>query len=161
MRTWLVHYISYTAILYHATVATSCENGAVRLEPFQDDMTPNKGYIQYCIADQWRYLCGSTFSRVEANVICRQLGYSDQGMMLNKLKRWIIIIIDKQTICTGATKSNKGMNVPPLEGDFFNFMSGSCAGRESALTECTGITLSTSCASNKGWINCTLRELLL
>ena len=62
----------------YIAVAADCENGTVRLDPFVN-ITSNEGYVQLCIANHWRTLCGETFSRVDANVVCRQLGYSDEG----------------------------------------------------------------------------------
>ncbi len=51
-----------------------CTNGTIQL-------SPEKNFVQYCINDQWRTLCagGGTWTRVEANVICTQLGMSSSG----------------------------------------------------------------------------------
>ncbi len=74
------------------TADANCENGTVRFDLNQDlSIGPHAGYVQHCIDGQWRYLCSTIFSRVEANVICRQLGYSDQGVLLWKI---IVTIIN-------------------------------------------------------------------
>ncbi len=61
-------------------IATSdCENGTVQLYPVLNEREPNEGYVQLCINGGWKTLCGSNFFRVEADVVCRQLGYRDFG----------------------------------------------------------------------------------
>ncbi len=41
-------------------------------------------YVQYCHDGEWHWLCagGGSWTRVEANVVCRQLGFSGQGMLV-------------------------------------------------------------------------------
>ncbi len=61
-----------------------CNNGALQLDPLPDsNRNELKGYVQYCGNEQWQWLCvgGGNWTRVEANVVCRQLGYSGQGML--------------------------------------------------------------------------------
>ncbi len=41
-----------------------------------------KEYVQYCHDGEWHWLCagGGSWARVEANVVCRQLGLSGHGI---------------------------------------------------------------------------------
>ncbi len=66
--------LSYCIQLY--IFATDCEKGAVRFDPERfSQMRPHEGYIHFCFDNLWHKLCGEMFNRVEANVICKQLGY--------------------------------------------------------------------------------------
>ena len=65
-------------ILPRNSIEIACENGAIKLEPLLNMTEPKVGFIQHCMGKKWSMLCGRLF-RVEANVVCRQLGYSDYG----------------------------------------------------------------------------------
>ncbi|XP_064397375.1 scavenger receptor cysteine-rich domain superfamily protein-like isoform X3 [Halichondria panicea] len=110
----------------------ACNNGILRLVRLDDQVT--KSYVQYCLDGEWCWLCGKPFSRVEANVVCRQHGYSDQG----------------------ATKGfNRNLASMSISGGFFRFNFGSCSGRENALAECERIEALSNCNSNQqGWVKC-------
>ncbi len=69
-----------TIYILTTTAATDCsQNGAVRLDPELDtNMGPEAGYVQLCVTGQWSGVCGE-LRRVEASIICKQLGYSAYG----------------------------------------------------------------------------------
>ena len=56
----------------------NCTEGDFRQQPRGEG---NGIFIQYCSGKSWYYLCGGSvgLSPPEAAVVCRQLGYSDQG----------------------------------------------------------------------------------
>ena len=58
-----------------------CNNGTVKLSERKYNLA--RRYVQYCHDEEWHWLCagGGSWTRVEANVVCRQLGLSGQGML--------------------------------------------------------------------------------
>lgn len=56
--------------------STVCNHGDVRLA---NHVTEGSGRVEVCIGGKWGNICGGGTDRV-AQVICRQLGYSSQGV---------------------------------------------------------------------------------
>ena len=54
-------------------LALICENGDVRL---QGGATIDEGRVEVCNNDDWFTVCDTTFSLLDASVVCRQLGFS-------------------------------------------------------------------------------------
>ena len=53
----------------------TCCDGSVRLS----GTVSNEGRVELCVSGQWKTVCDNNWSMNEARVVCRQLGYSDQG----------------------------------------------------------------------------------
>ena len=53
-----------------------CCDGATRLS---GSSLANEGRVEICQSGQWKTVCDNNWSENEARVVCRQLGYSDQG----------------------------------------------------------------------------------
>ena len=69
---------SYTEkdILIHSQ--PGCNNGEVRLQSTPND--PQKGLVLTCTSNQWRPVCNNNnWNTRVANMVCRQLGFNDQG----------------------------------------------------------------------------------
>ena len=64
------------------SIETCTNDQDFRQHPAEDS---NEIFIQYCSEGSWYYLCigGVGLTPTLATVACRQLGYSDQGIMLN------------------------------------------------------------------------------
>ena len=53
-----------------------CCDGAIRLS---GGSLANEGRVEICQSGEWKTVCDNNWSENEARVVCRQLGYSDQG----------------------------------------------------------------------------------
>ena len=58
------------------TAPQACNNTDIRLV---DGSTPNEGRVEICFNNQWGTICDDRFDSNEAQVACRQLGYSNAG----------------------------------------------------------------------------------
>lgn len=56
-----------------------CETGAIRLQ----DGNSNSGRVEICINRVWGRVCNNMWSIEEAQVACKQLGFSAQGSYMN------------------------------------------------------------------------------
>lgn len=57
----------------------TCTQGSVRLAG--SGSTSQQGRVEICINNNWGTVCDSGWSTVDANIVCRQLGYSNAGMI--------------------------------------------------------------------------------
>ena len=57
-------------------VITVCPSGDVRLV---GGSVQDEGRVELCQNNAWGTICDDGFDENDANVICRQLGYTDQG----------------------------------------------------------------------------------
>ena len=62
----------------HCVDVGICENGDIRLIGGSSYL---EGRVEVCFQERWGTVCDDEWGVVDANVACRQLGYSDQGMV--------------------------------------------------------------------------------
>ena len=126
-----------------------CNNGFVQLVMLYENS--NEEYVQYCHDGKWHSLCtGGTWSRVEANVVCRQLGLSGQGMLV----LMILSYMSLQSSQSSGAKRGGSSRTQRASPSYFMFGDTSCAGGESNIGECTGISYPSECITNDGWVDC-------
>ena len=56
--------------------AIGCTYGSIRL---RSGSTSMNGRVEVCMNEQWGTVCDNYWETVDANVACRQLGYSGSG----------------------------------------------------------------------------------
>ena len=71
-------------ILTHKSViySTGCSLGNIRL---RGGSTSMNGRVEVCLNGDWGTVCHDSWSTVDGNVACRQLGYSGSGMKGGKV----------------------------------------------------------------------------
>jgi len=73
-----VHYIVYSVNQLCGFLAASvCTHGSIRLRGGSSSMN---GRVEVCLNGQWGTVCDDGWTAIDANVACRQLGYSGSGM---------------------------------------------------------------------------------
>ena len=55
-----------------------CDDGDIRL---QDGANKYEGRVEICHSGLWGTVCDDFWEYRDASVVCRQLGFSDQGML--------------------------------------------------------------------------------
>ena len=60
----------------------ACTNGEIRLV---GSTSARQGRVEVCVGGTWGTICDDYWSSSDAQVVCRQLGFSSSGIYRNKL----------------------------------------------------------------------------
>ena len=63
-------------VLLNYFLSTGCSDGSIRL---RDSIASMNGRVEVCLNGDWGTVCDDGWTTVDANVACRQLGYSGSG----------------------------------------------------------------------------------
>uniref|UniRef100_A0A1X7U110 Deleted in malignant brain tumors 1 protein n=1 Tax=Amphimedon queenslandica TaxID=400682 RepID=A0A1X7U110_AMPQE len=123
----------------------TCTDGDIRIIPY-GSITSSVGRVEVCSDDSWGTICNDFFDHDDAQVICRQLGYSALG-----------------SVSVGPLNYNF---------DYYHIIDINCTGTESNIQDCPSNNL-TTCPTNRdagvscnnisltNYTNCTDGELRL
>ena len=126
-----------------------CQSGTARLVTLTESTNSSFGRVEVCVNSTWGTVCSDYWENTDANVVCRQLGFSDFGKMI-----FMISIINSFFLYIGAITG---------QGEFtesmwpFHFVDVNCSGGEMSLFECPHNNLvdSYSChSSNDASVRC-------
>jgi len=73
VSTATIHAAKGTQYLHTITISLGCTDGAIRLA---DGPTSYQGRVEVCLNQEWGSVCDSNWTTTDANVACRQLGFS-------------------------------------------------------------------------------------
>ena len=69
-------YIQFNTFVFICFIAP-CDNGQLRLA---DGYIPNEGRVEICMSNEWGTVCDDYFTSVDAQVVCKKLGYLTTGI---------------------------------------------------------------------------------
>ena len=67
-----------------------CTTGQLRLAGAN---IQNEGRVEICINNEWGTVCDDSWGTADATVVCQQLGYSTQGLLLKRARNVIVVIL--------------------------------------------------------------------
>ena len=120
----------YTMPLQYYEGFSGCEEGAVRLV---DGAIEQEGRVEVCIDGVWGSVCGGgtiKWTRIEASVVCKQLGYSVKGMVDNHVIYEQCSTLILYTLLTGSVGYSVYSYGPIVYGEAI------CGGWEQKFIQC-------------------------
>ena len=67
----------FLVILCMIPIPIGCSDGRIRL---RDSTASMNGRVEVCLNGDWGTVCDNGWTTIDANVACRQLGYSGSGI---------------------------------------------------------------------------------
>ena len=122
--------------IYYDVIGDACEAGEIRL--LGGGSSYLEGRVEVCFRGNWGTVCDDEWDQNDANVACRQLGYSDRGKnkYLSSCRCYSFTLV-------GAKAVESVASMPPRAIDLYGQGTGTiflddleCSGNESNLFEC-------------------------
>lgn len=71
-------------------MSAECNNGEIRLV---DSSVPHRGRVEVCIRNTWSSVCSNRWDNDDAEVVCRQLGYTPTGELIKMSAIAMMIVL--------------------------------------------------------------------
>ena len=131
---------SYSSKVNSPFSGVVCSQGSVRLSGGNSQ----QGRVEICINNNWGTVCDNSWSTVDANIVCQQLGYSNSGnhnMPAFSYKYFFFLYF-----CTDATARLNAYFGAGSGSILMNYVA--CSGSESRLIDCSYSTSTSGCSHN-------------
>ena len=69
--------------LFYYALGLLCNDGDLRLVRGK---SPNEGTVQMCLSEEWGTVCDDLWGSMEAEVVCRQLGFNSTSKPMS----WVL-----------------------------------------------------------------------
>ena len=132
--------LRYIKSIFFLTSAP-CSNGDLRLV---DGNIKNEGRVEICVDNVWGTVCDDLFSSVDAQVVCRKLGYLTTGMCIT----WHLFFPSINCFITDALAFSNA-HFGSGSGSIFLDNVG-CSGGESSLLDCYYVSSTCSHSEDVG-----------
>lgn len=75
----VIFFLNHVTLLHLCVtmyMCIACTHGVARL---RGSSFSNQGRVEICVNGVWGTVCDDSWAQVDANIVCRQLGYSNSG----------------------------------------------------------------------------------
>ena len=119
-------------LIMNALLIAPCSDGDLRLA---GGNVANEGRVEVCMDNEWGTICDDSWGTSDANVACKQLGFSSTGLMhTDDYKIFASIYLSVNYIIDAVAFSNAHFGA----GSGSIFLDGlGCTGSESSLLDCS------------------------
>ena len=112
----------------------------------------NEGRVEICINNEWGTVCGDSWGNADATVVCRQLGYLNEGVH-------VLLAVTKQILSLCVTiGSTTAMFGTGLGTTFLDEVE--CNGMEVRVLDCS-YSSTVSCINGHAGVICLGKSMIL